>query len=312
MARLRRQETYQQPAGAGGGGGPVVAFVDFGPDYGEGSGNDGITAAATAHLSVPTIGVTRTQQATALLTVPTIGVLRTQPASAHLSASVIGAPFWQSVATATTVSGFDIVVPKPSGVVEGDLVVAHIAEYLLTTATSIPNVPSGWTFIRSIISPGTLKVASYTYWKIAGGSEPADYTWSLDGDIKTGEIHRFNGTHATTPINASAQASLNATALDSDPDSPSVTTTVANCLVISFLAHNHAALNQTHSPGASHVERSDFEAGSTLFGGSNMQERVFVAIGATGTVAHDCTETVATDAVMIRIAIAPGSVILAP
>lgn len=222
----------------------------------------------------------------------------------------LGVPIWQSVATANVPGGSpSIVVGKPSGTVQGDLMIAHIGR---RAGSSTITAPSGWTTIQSASSPGVLRVTGFTFWKIAGVSEASTYTFTYidTASFVTGEIHRYIGTHATAPINASAVATLNATALVPDPLSPSVTTTVTNCLVVSFLAHDHASLAQTHTPpSGAFVERSDFEAAAaTLYFGAHSMDRVYPLAGSTGTVAHDCTEIVATDAVMTRIAIAPGNI----
>jgi hypothetical protein len=82
--------------------------------------------------------------------------------------------------------------------------------------------------------------------------------------------------------------------------------------VIAFLFHDHAALSQSHTAPASHVERTDFESATTVIKGSTSDTRVFAAIGATGTATHDCTETVATDGIMQRVAVAAGDLVIAP
>ncbi len=82
-------------------------------------------------------------------------------------------------------------------------------------------------------------------------------------------------------------------------------------MVFAFLFHQHLTLSQTHTPPASHVETTDFQStvGGTRWG-STTSWRVFAAAAATGTATVDCTETVATDWLSIRVAIAPGELIL--
>lgn len=229
--------------------------------------------------------------------------------STAIDGTALGAPFWQSFASANGAAA----VLKPSGTIEGDLLIAHCG--VVTTAGAVWSAPVGWTLIREATAVGATSLTAATFYKIAGGSEPASYTFTATGGGTTivKEIHRFNAHDATTPINVSAIATLLAAALDPDPDSPSVTTTVVNCLVVSFLLHDHLALTQSHTPAATHIERSDFEHNNLgVIIGANMQHRVFAAAGATGTETHNCTETVATNAVMTRIAIAPGTLDLVP
>lgn len=82
--------------------------------------------------------------------------------------------------TNTASASISCTVTKPTGTISGDLLIACIAK----TTTGTPTPPSGW---DTISSDSTLK--NFTqgtafasgcgfYWKIAGGSEPADYTWT--------------------------------------------------------------------------------------------------------------------------------------
>lgn len=228
-----------------------------------------------------------------------------------LTGTVTGAPFWQSVATrALTAAGTLITIDAPIGTVQGDLMLAWLGAAASGVTNPTVSAPAGWTpILATNLNDAAVRYHGATFWKIATSSEPAsyDFTVAVSASQGTGEIHRINGTDATTPINVSATAILAAAGLDPDPDAPSVTTTVTNCMVFAFLLHAHLTLPQTHTPGASNAERTDFE--STVTGtslGSSSQTRVFAAAAATGTVAFDCTETVATGAIMQRIAIAPG------
>ena len=74
---------------------------------------------------------------------------------------------YESFVYATSSTSSSITIGKPSGTASGDLLVAYVASGLGgATYTS-----SGWTQAED--------GAQYTLlWKIAGGSEPADYTFS--------------------------------------------------------------------------------------------------------------------------------------
>lgn len=119
------------------------------------------------------------------------------------------------------------------------------------------------------------------------------------------------GTYIVDAINARTNSALASSALVTDPVSPSVTTTTGNCLVLAALAHYHAAFNNSHTPPSSHVEVSDFETSGISFLSATTDFKVYAPAAATGTATHDCTETVATDAVMHRVAIAPGTTTIA-
>ena len=197
--------------------------------------------------------------------------------------------------------------------------VAHIA--IVDAASKTVSAPAGWTSIQSA-STTTVShiVTGATFYKIAGAGEASTYTFTFGAMTisygVTGEIHRFNATDPTTPINVSAIATVLTSDLTPDPVSPSVTTTVANCLVLAFLAHDHNNITNSHTPPASHTERTDFASGEGGVGWvgtmkATMAERVFASAAATGTATHNCSETIGTDGVMTRIAIAPGSLTIA-
>lgn len=237
----------------------------------------------------------------------------TKTTGLHLSATVESAPFWQSVQTNTAQDAGgvgSIAVTKPVDTAVGDLLLAFVGTVSVGAAATV-NVPAGWTAINNT---AITTLYGRAFYRIADGTEGASitFTFASNATQTVAEIHRIIGTHATTPIDVSAVASVVASDLDPDPDSPLVTTTVVNTLVFAWLLHDHAALTQSHTAGASHVERTDFEsnlAGVRVSGTS--QTRAFSATGSTGTIVHDCTETASTDGLMIRVAIKPGTLTIA-
>lgn len=146
-------------------------------------------------------------------------------------------------------------------------------------------------------------------------TEPSSYTFTFtaSADQATAEIHRIIGTDYAQPINVSAGATGLATGLDPDPSAPAVTTTVTNTLIFAWLFHSHLLLTQSHTAPASHEERTDLESNvlGTIYG-STSATRIFAATGSQAAVEFNCTETVATDFITQRIAIAPGPVLIAP
>lgn len=248
------------------------------------------------------------------LDVTNLALDNTKSVGVALAGSVVSAPFWQSVATSRGSDGelSSITCNKPSGLAVGDLMLAFVGINDITTAANI-NTPSGWTLIRTDTQTN---LEARSFWKIADSSDVAasnfTFTFSAAQDNHTCEIHRIQGAHATTPIDANSGASLADSALDPDPSAPAVTTVANNCLVFAFLFHDHLLLNQTHTPPASHVERTDFEDDNSITGvvSSTSATRVFATPGSQAAVEFNCTESVATDAVMQRISIAPGTISL--
>lgn len=124
----------------------------------------------------------------------------------------------QSSATANA-TGTTFTITKPTGVASGDFLLA----WLVSSATT-PTAPAGWTLAASDGNGGQL------YYKIAGGAEPASYSWtSGTSQTWTGGISRYTGVDATTPLDAAVQTS------SFTLTTASVTTGSANALIVAGL-----------------------------------------------------------------------------
>ena len=87
---------------------------------------------------------------------------------------------------------------KPSGVSSGNVLIAAIS-HGNSSVTITP--PSGWILINAYSgwSP------SYVYYKIAGVSEPANYTWTFNAaETASGVITNFTGTFCNSPVGVSS------------------------------------------------------------------------------------------------------------
>ena len=100
-----------------------------------------------------------------------------------------------------------IAIPKPSGTVSGDLLVAvnFCADgyYEPTRWTA----PAGWTVVQKLLT-GNAPIIGLA-WKIAGGSEPTTYSFGIDtgSNPEAAIVCVQTGTfNATTPINTHAMA----------------------------------------------------------------------------------------------------------
>ena len=119
----------------------------------------------------------------------------------------------ENASTVNSTDNASCQVSKPANTVDGDLLVAILIR-AITTATITG--PTGWTKEEDQAHDG----GDTTVWyKVAGGSEPADYTWSWTGNTKNiGAILRITGADTTTPIAASPTPATGSSAL---PDPPS-------------------------------------------------------------------------------------------
>jgi len=176
---------------------------------------------------------------------------------------------YRSVATATN-SG---TCSAPSGVASGDIMVATVVWFDSLGLTVTP--PSGWTLFSTaeftVFTPGG-PVHSKLYWKLAGGSEPADYTWTISaGPYTEVGILAYSGVDNTTPIDASA-SDIGEGGGTVTP--PSITTTVANTVLLAFL-HDYG--NAMSTPSGM-TQRALWDASINL-----IADEARAATGATGT-----------------------------
>lgn len=144
--------------------------------------------------------------------------------------SVEAAIAYRSAASASATTGTSLTVSKPSGTVSGDVLITAIA---VRPSTATITAPAGWTLIRTVTqtseSGSTNRLS--TYYKAAGGSEPASYAWGFSssvGGVVAGVLS-FSGVSNTSPIDVSSSSTT--TTLTSSASS--VTTTVANSMIIS-------------------------------------------------------------------------------
>lgn len=202
--------------------------------------------------------------------------------------------------TATGVASTSVTVTKPSGTVSGDYLLAFI--WVESSPTVTP--PSGWNLELSQNETTHGSGTGYVYSKTAGGSEPADYTWSWTGDSKSnGIVIRISGQDAVTPLNTITRD--DAKPASTTQTSPTVTTTVDDCLIIRTLQQTRISCSPATPPG-SHTERWDFtgptDFDDTFGAGATI---VQASAGATGTA--DWTISDSRPCVHFVVAIAPGA-----
>lgn len=311
MSRKRIRAQYANATG--GGSTPTFGNFQVGPDYGESPGNDGTTVSVATSCLQPAVAasgnvtVTTTPKISAVVTgpPPTINL------TANVHGTALGAPFFKSTTTGGADGGLAASVAGscnvPAGTVDGDLLVAIVTSCATTPVGTTP--PAGWTqFATFTHSANNIMVTGYR--RIAS-SEPASYSWTATGGGNTCvaiSMTRIVGTDPTTPINVSATGSGNAVS----PIAPSVTTTVANCLVLIATAQRNT-LDSAYTPPSGWTETYDFQFGTVAL---NFQDiagdyKVFAATGATAAQTMTCTTLAASNYVTLTAAIAPGPITLA-
>ena len=164
-------------------------------------------------------------------------------------------------------------VNAPTGVVAGNVLVSCLA--LNGGGVSASGIPTGWLPIASVTSITNPRV--FGYYKLAGASEPASYTWTLtsSGYANSAGIARYSGVSATSPLDGPASSAASATTSTS-AILPGVTTSVANTKLIGCMAANASALVITPPSGMT-------EAWNLAGKRQEFADQTLAAIGASGT-----------------------------
>lgn len=133
-----------------------------------------------------------------------------------------------TVQTGINGGGNSVSVNVPAGVVNGDLLIAHINGYSAAAGgtPSSPTTPSGWTAIAAFASTnsGTNNNTALGVFYRYANNEPASYTLANSGGTTyiDAAIAAYSGVDPTTPFNlTSVSAAFNATSGNSaDPGTP--------------------------------------------------------------------------------------------
>lgn len=172
---------------------------------------------------------------------------------------------YQSTQTAS-VNATAITITKPVSTAAGDLLIAHICcRGSVGTAVDMTSPPSGWTAAptNGILENASEDPSSGIFYKIAGGSEPADYefVFATGSSVNAeGAISRFTGPNLTTPVPVSEGqangASTTATSPGITPPANSMLCMFVSSIDVTTSAYAIATSNPTWT------ERYDVSAGS--------------------------------------------------
>jgi len=156
------------------------------------------------------------------------------------------APVFKGAATAVGKNSV-IALEKPAGTQAGDLLVAAL---MLEGGHQINvDIPPGWTKIRRANKYIFIGIA--TYYRIAGASEPASYSFPLDESTPwAASISRISGADLDDPIEASGKKN----GRRGNGIAPSITTREDDALVLAFYTSRR---NATYTPHAATAEQYD-------------------------------------------------------
>lgn len=195
---------------------------------------------------------------------------------------------------------------KPTGTVEGDLLVAFVGS---DDTAAVHGNPGGWTQVGSSIEQSS---SEHSLWfKAAGASEPSTYTWSLGGASEAYYVGilRISGADNADPIDISS-----ASGTSGDPCvCPDVTTTVDDTLILRACGTNDQGGNDVILDGGtptSHTLEYSKPGAASGDVGNHVSFVAQASAGATGTANIDLSG--ATNHVRYTVAIAPAAAVAVP
>lgn len=169
----------------------------------------------------------------------------------------------------------------PAGTVANDVMVASIA---VRPSGSAVYAPAGWTLVRETAQGAGTSSRMATYYRVAGGAEPADYVWTFSGTATgaVGGIGSFSGVDVSNPIDAEGG---NATPNALTHTAGSIATTVANSMLVGSFEFGSAPMpgNWSAGAGTEMVDVTSIAPPSAAGIALLMSYEPWAAMGATGT-----------------------------
>jgi len=189
----------------------------------------------------------------------------------------------------------DVSVSKPSGTVDGDLLLGHFGLQHGGGAVITPPLTDLWDEISA-------NWEGEACGDIAGASEPSSYTWSVDSDSRlVAVMMRITGADGTSPIHKVGTANSGGSGTAT---CPSVTTTVDGCLILRMITKRWISYGVT-LPGGLTEAYSEGSSSNSYAPHVYAAYEIQSSAGATGT--QDFTLSASTLWVANTIAIAPAS-----
>lgn len=127
-----------------------------------------------------------------------------------------------------------LTINKPSGTVASDVMIASIG---VRPSSSTITPPAGWTLLRRMDNTTGTTNSLAIYLKVAGGAEPASYTWAVGGFTDAvGGIQSFSGVDTASPIDVEDGQT---TASSTSHATPSVIRTINGTMLVT--SHSFAS-----------------------------------------------------------------------
>lgn len=212
------------------------------------------------------------------------------------------APTVRSVSAGSAASGSALSLNLPSGVADGDILIACVAHQGGNSRNMGPSMGS-WTLLSDLEEPTANSNRTHVWWKVYNSTEnnPASFTVVGGSDQKkAGGIICISGADLPSSVDTdNEQNNASGTAVVC----PSITTTVDNTLLVAF---GTSSGNLTFTPPGGYNEQWDVTSGG---GGSDIccscATSTKASAGSTGTVQF--TLSASDESIGVHIAIKPES-----
>ena len=141
----------------------------------------------------------------------------------------------------------DVSVPRPPGLVDGDVLIASI------TADATPSmaaVPAGWTPVVDPLTMGS-RARLFGYYRVVAdaSAEPSSYTWRLGTAVPwNAAMTAFSGVDNGTPFETAASTAVQTRRMTS-LTVPGVTTVTPGALLVGGVGSDSAVLNVNSGSG---------------------------------------------------------------
>lgn len=191
------------------------------------------------------------------------------------------APVFRSAAEAYSgTGGNSITIAVPAGTVEGDLLVASVYFNDRNQGVVAPSGPFGWTLI-DYYEDGDPSASVGCWYKIAGASEPADYTWFGIGSVsrRGGTMACFSGSYDSDPTDAAVAQTQNS------PVSAGITT-ANDCAMVLYFSGIDSSPGSTFTEPSGWTSAGADDGSASTYIGYLYQETA----GATGTISYNTGE----------------------
>lgn len=190
---------------------------------------------------------------------------------------------WGTSGTAT------VTIAVPTGTADGDVMIAIVQR---GGASSLPDVPAGWTSIDSQSTGPSVR----NYWKVAS-SEPASYDFTASSTNIAGVIATYRGVSTVSPINTSV--AWNRLATSTNITATTLTPSVHDCMIV-FLGGGGGSTGTVTKPDG-------WNAREERVGNQVIVVADLLQTTATATGSITATLSVAMNAVGSMVALSPAS-----